>query len=76
VGHEEAFDKFRRNRPWQVMTDKVLKLYLMTMLQDLHIDREFAAESEEFEIDKVLEMNKGIGQVYTWTPTFIHSFIH
>ena len=45
------------------------------MLQDLHIDREFAADSEEFEIQNVLEMNKRIGQVYTWTPTFILLFV-
>jgi hypothetical protein len=56
------------------------------MLQDLHIDgefvaglaldREFAADSEGFGMENVLEMKKRIGQVYTWTNTFIHSFVH
>jgi len=31
----------------------------------MHLDREFAADIEEFEIEKVLEMNKRIGQMYT-----------
>jgi hypothetical protein len=46
------------------MTDKGVKLHWMSILQDLDIDRELAAVSQECEIEKVLEMNKRIRQVY------------